>query len=859
MKAFLQFFITTFQRVKNFTGPYLKRFIRWLRHFNPEKHTRTGSMRGLLIILLFIAGYTGWHRIKWGYGKFLDILIALIMAILVAFIASLVIYLILGLLRKVHRRFTSIVLGIIFSMMFTTNIDAGPFLLIPLSLMLFGAFIGGAIAVMRHIDFRNTSLLKKILISALLVISIGAIGSFVYWFLQRGDHDDVIKVDLSELPELPALALPNPALEGSFSVNSLTYGQGEDQRRPEFGEEAELITPTVNGRPFVGKLKGWKGKLRNRFWGFDRSELPLNGRVWYPEGEGPFPLVLIVHGNHSMREFSDPGYEYLGKFLASKGYIMVSVDQNFINGDWTKNYRRENDARGWLLLEHLKVWRDWNQTTDNPFFQKVDMNNISLMGHSRGGEAVCVAAAFNKLDHYPDDARVTFDYGFNIRSIVSIAQVDGQYLPSFRPTPLEDINFLLLHGSHDSDVSSFSGDKQYKRIAFSGDDYFFKTSIYIYRANHGQFNTIWGDTDSGPPYGNLLNRAELIPGEDQRSIGKVYIGAFLDLTLKDQKGYLPLFKDYRYGQAWLPETYYINRFADTHTKYISDYDEDIDVTTISLPGGKAEAANYTNWKEKDIANRSGNSRRLNQALYFGWKYELPEKDSISHDSLEQELNIPKDSLFIQDTAFYQIILPPDWSKKMQLDSSTVLTFSVAQVDAKPDKPLELEKSDKALEEEEKEKKKKDKKKKKDNKQENTDDSENEAGNENTDDSENEEDKNETSEPKTKDKKKKEDKKVKPLSFSIILQDSSGMLSRINLLDYSAVLPPFKAKFTRVKPFEKRFSKSSEPVLQTFSIPMTEVLKQNPAFDLNQLSRIRFQFDQAKSGVIYLDEIGFREE
>ena len=51
-----------------------------------------------------------------------------------------------------------------------------------------------------------------------------------------------------------------------------------------------------------------------------------------PRGDGPFPLALIVHGNHSMEDYSDPGYAYLGELLASRGIIMASVDENFING-----------------------------------------------------------------------------------------------------------------------------------------------------------------------------------------------------------------------------------------------------------------------------------------------------------------------------------------------------------------------------------------------------------------------------------------------------------------------------------------------------------------------------------------------
>jgi hypothetical protein len=73
--------------------------------------------------------------------------------------------------------------------------------------------------------------------------------------------------------------------------------------------------------------------------------------------------VLIVHGNHNMRDFSDPGYEYLGELLASRGYILASVDMNFLNGA----IRGENDARGWFLLKHLEAWREFNATEGGPF------------------------------------------------------------------------------------------------------------------------------------------------------------------------------------------------------------------------------------------------------------------------------------------------------------------------------------------------------------------------------------------------------------------------------------------------------------------------------------------------------------
>ena len=60
--------------------------------------------------------------------------------------------------------------------------------------------------------------------------------------------------------------------------------------------------------------------------------------------------MLIVHGNHNYRQFSDPGYEYLGALLASRGFILASVDENFLNG-----LSGENDARAWVLLKHLEA------------------------------------------------------------------------------------------------------------------------------------------------------------------------------------------------------------------------------------------------------------------------------------------------------------------------------------------------------------------------------------------------------------------------------------------------------------------------------------------------------------------------
>ena len=124
------------------------------------------------------------------------------------------------------------------------------------------------------------------------------------------------------------------------------------------------------------------------------------------------------------------------------------------------------------------------------------MGNIALIGHSRGGEAVALAAAFNRLTRYPDDASLEFDFGFDIQAVISIAPVDGQYLPADQRAPLSDINYLVFHGSHDGDVTSFHGLRLFNRVRFTRgpDSGMFKSAVYVYRANHGQWNTVWGHT-----------------------------------------------------------------------------------------------------------------------------------------------------------------------------------------------------------------------------------------------------------------------------------------------------------------------------------------------------------------------------
>jgi dienelactone hydrolase len=488
------------------------------------------------------------------------------------------------------------------------------------------SLLGAGVAVLVGGGWPGLTRLQRVVAAGGLALGLAGLIAGGTWMLDPGAPlPDVPNAALAAGAEVEPLDLPDPARPGPYGVRTLTYGSGED-RRPEYGGEADLVTEPVDGSALV---EGWSA-LRTAYWGFGPEALPLNGRVWYPEpagdspegGSGPYPLVLVVHGQHPMEDVSDGGYAYLGNLLASRGFIVASVDENFLNlsplADLlvAQSLVGPDDLRGWLLLEHLNVWRGWNGDPDAVFYQKVDLDKVALIGHSRGGQAVAAAAAFNELPAYPDDASVRFDYGFGIRSVVAFAPVDGGYKPAGQDIALENVNYLVLHGSHDMDVFTFQGDRQYSRVAFSDAGEGFKSAIYIHGANHGQFNTSWGRKDLFEPIMRLFNLEQLMPGEEQRRVAKVTISAFLEATLRDDAGYRALFQDLRRGRAWLPETIVLHQYQDAATQLVATYEEDADVASTTLPGGRIRGENLTVWREQPAAAKWEDLG--DQTAYVGW-------------------------------------------------------------------------------------------------------------------------------------------------------------------------------------------------------------------------------------------------
>jgi hypothetical protein len=499
----------------------------------------------------------------------------------------------------------------------------------------------------------------------LMIVLIGSIAT--YFFLQPilkpGDDPYPIEVG-SFYPNQGTfdINLGNPGTAGDFEFDYFTYGSGSDERRPEFGVGVKYKTPPVNGLPLLPEWTGKRKKWRERYWGFGIENAPLNGRVWMPTSGEKLPLILVVHGNHGMEHHSDPGYQYLGEHLASRGFVTVSVDENFINGTWSGDFRgREMPARAWFLLKHLEQWRSWSQDESSPLFNKVDLNKVILMGHSRGGEAVSIAAAYNQLNHFPDNAAVEFDFNFGIQGLVTIAPTDARY---FRRIALKNINYLSLQGTYDADEASFFGLRQYQRIHNSDTSHYLKAGVLIHKANHGQFNSIWGSRDFGEPYGWFLNTGALISGEDQRKAAKVFIGAFAERVF-NEKSYDPIFEQPYLVKDWLPETVMLGNYEAAKTQYLIDFEQDIDL--INDEHVSISANQFITWREEELSMRGGETQGTN-ALILGW-----DQDSLANPVYKLTL---KDSMLLQNDMAFTLSLGRTDSKEIQLKGDENIDFRI---------------------------------------------------------------------------------------------------------------------------------------------------------------------------------------
>lgn len=163
----------------------------------------------------------------------------------------------------------------------------------------------------------------------------------------------------------------------------------------------------------------------------------FNGKVWYPAdlSKAPYPLLVYSHGFMS---FHQEG-EYLARFMASHGYVVVAVDFPSTNyfapgGPDLKDVVNQPGDVSFVIDRML----DKNNDATSVFYQRIDDSRIAAVGLSLGGMTTTLVAFHEDLR----DER--------IKAAVSIAGPSAMFTPRLFSTT--DLPFMMIAGDIDAMV-----------------------------------------------------------------------------------------------------------------------------------------------------------------------------------------------------------------------------------------------------------------------------------------------------------------------------------------------------------------------------------------------------------------------
>jgi hypothetical protein len=246
-----------------------------------------------------------------------------------------------------------------------------------------------------------------------------------------------------------------------------------------------------------------------------------------PAGTERLPVVVIVHGNHTALDFafvdaggprrtrtvassagpvtqtlipgrasvrhevrSYRGYRDLQEHLASLGIVSVSLDTNAANEIGSLIRFRAD-----LVLAMLDHLRSLDTTPGTTFTGRLDLSKVGLVGHSRGGDAVAMAAELNRTR--------AAGTACGVRAVVTISPTDftGMLTPGsarLRMSAATTASYLSIYGSHDGDVSGSFGSLRSQGWGFVGTGFRHydrattqRAMVFIHGATHNRFNQVW--------------------------------------------------------------------------------------------------------------------------------------------------------------------------------------------------------------------------------------------------------------------------------------------------------------------------------------------------------------------------------
>jgi uncharacterized lipoprotein YbaY len=275
---------------------------------------------------------------------------------------------------------------------------------------------------------------------------------------------------------------------------------------------------------------------------FYTMPLRLNGVIAVPEGSGPFPVVVMLHGRHDICPEVDgqemlqqwpcaeeqgnyQGFAYLASALAARGYLAMSIN---VNAAYTNGWGEDsNGARFPQIVDlYLASLAVANAGTDagfnTPLAGKTDLSRIALIAHSQSG-ALATSVANNRAEN---TAPELIAQGFGpIGALLYLAPAVD---PDTRGVP--DLPLSVVLPACDQDLSDLPGQHYYETARLMPDRQSFAAALYLIGANHNFFNAILNDEPRGSQRGGCGESARL-PADEQRAFLAQYAPDFMDAAL----------------------------------------------------------------------------------------------------------------------------------------------------------------------------------------------------------------------------------------------------------------------------------------------------------------------------------------
>ncbi|AIS59197.1 Predicted dienelactone hydrolase [Listeria ivanovii subsp. londoniensis] len=221
-----------------------------------------------------------------------------------------------------------------------------------------------------------------------------------------------------------------------------------------------------------------------------KTDIPYQkqGVLTFATNKKNAPLAVIIHGRHGVSDIKNikeeenyyKGFTYLAQNLSKEGYAVISIDVNAEHHEQIndENYGESQKFERLITIykEHingLKKAVNGDSTVFNmDLTDKINLSDVTLIGHSRGGQGIDFLAT--DLKNSGDDS---------IKGMISLTPSKN-----LKDAPYTDVPHGFIIAEYDYDVDNLEGQVSFDEIKTSKNRTSFANNVFLRGANHYYFS-----------------------------------------------------------------------------------------------------------------------------------------------------------------------------------------------------------------------------------------------------------------------------------------------------------------------------------------------------------------------------------